>query len=54
VSRRIKQAFAVLSLGFVYLGVSAACFPNFFKSRSIVSLVLAELKVAADVTAIEG
>ena len=38
VSRRIEQAFAVLSFGFVYMRVSAACLPNFFKSRSNVSL----------------
>jgi len=37
-----------------YLRVSAACFPNFFKSRSNVSLVLAHVEVAANVIAIEG
>src|SRR5205814_9312641 len=31
-----------------YLRVSAACFPNFFKSRSNVSLVLAHVEVAAN------
>ena len=37
-----------------YLRVSAACFPNFFKSRSNVSLVLAHVEVAANMIAIEG
>src|SRR5713101_6336922 len=52
---RWEQTIAhVKSERFVYLRVSAACLPNFFTSRSNVSLVLADVEAAAETSAIKG